>query len=208
MSDHSTSSRPLPLTFLLGGVRAGKSARALQLAHKYASESVNGSVLFVATAQAFDDEMIQRIAAHRAERPPHWSTLEEPIEITGSIARHLASSPATAVVVIDCLTLWVSNILLSCSESDNVEMIAATRTRDLLSSIQALSANSTAANRKPVRWIIVSNEVGLGIVPQTLMGRQYRDALGRANQLVAAAASEVTLLVAGLEMPLKVRAAL
>lgn len=207
MSDHSTSSRPLPLTFLLGGVRAGKSAQALQLAHKHASESINGSVLFVATAQAFDDEMIQRIAAHRAERPPHWSTLEEPIEIAGSIARHLASSPATAVVVIDCLTLWVSNILLSCSERDNVEAIAAQRTHALLSLIQAKSANTTAAIRKPIHWIIVSNEVGLGIVPPTLMGRQYRDALGRANQLVAAAASEVTLLVAGLEMPLKVRAA-
>lgn len=208
MTHNTASLHPLSLTLLLGGVRAGKSARALQLAENHAADSRSGAVLFVATAQAFDGEMTQRIAAHQAERPSHWSTLEEPVEIVNSITQRLDNSPKTSVVVIDCLTLWVSNILLACTDGDNVEAVVAQRTRDLLNSMREHSSRTTPGHRKPLRWIVVSNEVGLGIVPPSLLGRQYRDALGRANQLVAAAASEVTLMVAGLELPLKTRTAL
>ena len=192
----------LPLTFLLGGVRAGKSAKALQIAQTFSRESNAGSVLFVATAQPFDAEMTHRITAHKAERPPEWRTLEEPVEIADGIAASLAHHPDLRIVVVDCLTLWVSNILLSCANGDDVEGIVSSRTTALLSVMKRFSGGSTTAAREH-RWIVVSNEVGLGIVPPTPLGRQYRDALGRANQLVAAAADEVTLMVAGLEIPLK-----
>ncbi|MEO7360964.1 MAG: bifunctional adenosylcobinamide kinase/adenosylcobinamide-phosphate guanylyltransferase, partial [Gemmatimonadaceae bacterium] len=194
MSTHPED-RALRLTFLLGGVRAGKSAKALQLAHSYSLNTPERSVLFVATAQAFDSEMTQRIIAHKAERPAHWRTLEEPVEIADEIAQTLERHPDTHVVVIDCLTLWVSNILLNCAEDDDVELIVSRRTTELLSALRRF-CNADTVSAVPRRCLIVSNEVGLGIVPPTPLGRQYRDALGRANQLVAAAATDVTLMVA------------
>jgi len=185
----SSERRLRPLTLLLGGVRAGKSARALALAES--GLAPDDRALFVATAQAFDDEMTRRIAAHRAERSAAWHTLESPLDVAADLERALAAGPSYAAVVIDCLTLWVSNVLLSLDEGDDVEAIVAERTRRLL------------AARTGVPWIVVSNEVGLGIVPPTPLGRRYRDALGRANQLVAAAADEVTLMVAGIAVPIK-----
>lgn len=182
------------ITLLLGGVRAGKSGNALALANAYSSAHAC-EVLFVATAQAFDDEMSQRIAAHKSERPPQWHTLEEPVDIATNIVSALQSRPNIGVIVIDCLTLWVSNLLLSASDSDNAEAQVGARTVELLTVISQLPT--------PIHVVIVSNEVGLGIVPPTALGRKYRDALGRANQLVAAAADHVTLMVAGLELPIK-----
>jgi adenosylcobinamide kinase/adenosylcobinamide-phosphate guanylyltransferase len=186
----------MTLTLLLGGVRAGKSARALDLAHLHAGTR---NVLFVATAQAFDDEMRVRIAKHRAERPVHWATLESPVDLTGSIRSRLDDDPSYGVVLIDCLTLWVSNILLSLDDDVDAEAIVADRTAALLRMI-ALDATAAGDRRS---WIVVSNEVGLGVVPPTPLGRRYRDALGRANQLVAGMADTVSLLVAGLTMNLK-----
>ena len=184
------------LTVLIGGVRAGKSGRALSLAHERRGD---GRVLFVATAQAFDDEMRRRIDAHRRERPADWDTLESPLDLAGDVERRLAAAerPYT-VLVVDCLTLWISNVLLSLGDDADAEAEAADRTRELLRVLAAAPTN--------VSSIVVTNEVGLGVVPPTPLGRRYRDALGRANQLVAAAADEVTLLVAGLEVPLKPRA--
>jgi adenosylcobinamide kinase / adenosylcobinamide-phosphate guanylyltransferase len=179
------------LTLLLGGVRSGKSARALALAEPRLTSGRRA--LFVATAQAFDDEMTRRIAVHRAERSDAWHTLESPHDLPADLAHTLAAEPY-AVVVIDCLTLWVSDVLLSLGEDDDAEAIVAERTRALL---------AARAARPDVPWVVVSNEVGLGVVPPTSLGRRYRDALGRANQLVAAAADDVTLMVAGLELPLK-----
>jgi adenosylcobinamide kinase/adenosylcobinamide-phosphate guanylyltransferase len=182
----------MPLTLLLGGVRAGKSARALSLAAERAGDE---PVLFVATAQAFDDEMRRRIDAHQRERPQHWVTLETPIHVADDLALHLAGhSNGYGAIVVDCLTLWVSNLLLSLSDEEDAESIVAGRSRDLL----RVLANSDA--------FIVSNEVGLGVVPPTPLGRRYRDALGRANQIFAASADDVRLLVAGIELPLKSRA--
>ena len=193
-----------PITLLLGGVRAGKSARAVALA---AENRGAGRVLFVATAPAFDDEMRRRIDRHRLERPLDWETLESPMDLVRDIESRCAATPAGfAAVIVDCLTLWVSNIQMTLAESDDVERIVAGRVNDLLALCRRLSSKSDGAGHQPVgHWIFVSNEVGLGIVPATPMGRRYRDALGRANQLVAAAASDVTLMVAGVELPLKPR---
>lgn len=163
------------LTLILGGARSGKSTRALALA--------TGRVLFVATAEALDDEMVARIATHRAERPVHWDTLEEPRDIAGALR---ARGDQYDTVVIDCLTLWVANVMeLGGTPAEWVEPVIA--------AYRAGRAN----------WVVISNEVGLGIVPDNSLARRYRDALGAVNQLVAAAADRVTLLVAGLAVELK-----
>ena len=147
--------------------------------------------------------MQRRISAHRAERPETWNTIEEPLALADAIRLSLMQHPSTRVVAIDCITLWVSNLLLTHLEHDNIEQFVGDETRALLHTMQHHAATATPSGEVPREWIIVSNEVGLGIVPPTPLGRQYRDALGRANQLLAAAANEVTLLVAGLELPLK-----
>lgn len=179
---------------LLGGVRAGKSARALTLAE---SEPA-ASHIFVATAQAFDDEMARRIAAHRAERDTRWHTIEAAADIITPLAAALPTrsraSDQSTVVVLDCITLWVSNLLLALETVDDTEQHIAARTAELA---QLMKAHAD------VRWVLVSNEVGLGVVPPTPLGRAYRDALGRANQLLAAAVDHVELMVAGLSLRLK-----
>jgi adenosylcobinamide kinase/adenosylcobinamide-phosphate guanylyltransferase len=174
------------LTFVLGGARAGKSALALRLA-----ERATGGVLFVATAEPYDEDMVTRIARHRAERPAAWGTLEEPRALVPALAAlDLDRYP---VVVIDCLTLWVSNLLLAHEDDPEVEVMIVARARELLATHAAHDA----------AWIVVSNEVGLGVVPPSPLGRRYRDALGRVNQLFAAAADEAYLVVAGLALDLK-----
>ena len=191
----------LHLTLLLGGVRSGKSARAVELARE---TPAGGRVLFVATAQAFDDDMARRIAAHQAERPSTWDTLESPLDLPAELARALAAADAAnapyATVAIDCLTLWVSNLLLALDERDDAEGTIAGHVARLLA-VRDGDGRAPASLRS--RWIVVTNEVGLGVVPPTALGRRYRDALGRANRMVAAAADEATLMVAGLELPLK-----
>lgn len=186
----------LDLTLLLGGVRSGKSAAALELAEHDAT----GAVLFVATAEAHDDEMRRRIDVHRRERSVNWRTLEAPQALASELDVSLASSASdVTTVVIDCLTLWVSNVLLSLDDADDAEAVLAERTAELLAVMRGHAV--VAGGRR--RWVIVSNEVGLGVVPPTPLGRRYRDALGRTNQLVAAAAERVILKVAGLSLTLK-----
>jgi adenosyl cobinamide kinase/adenosyl cobinamide phosphate guanylyltransferase len=200
MRSDPTVHPPLDLTLILGGVRAGKSARALSLARS----AERGGVLFVATAQAFDDEMRTRIAAHRDERPAAWETLETPVNLATDLERRLsAEGDAVGAVAIDCLTLWVSNVLLTLHESQDAEAVLSVRTAELIELCTRHRWVGGAERQTPRRWIVVSNEVGLGIVPPTVLGRRYRDALGRVNQLVAAAAREVTLMVAGLDLTLK-----
>jgi len=182
------------ITLLIGGVRAGKSRKALELAH---ARSEGRGVLFVATAQALDDEMRTRIDVHRGERSADWDTLESPLDVADDLRRSLGASKRYSVVIVDCLTLWVSNVLLSLPDDADVETIVGARTRELFDVVQTfVTAHDSSA-------IIVTNEVGLGVVPATRLGRRYRDALGRANQLAAAVADEVTLMVAGLSVPLK-----
>ncbi len=181
------------ITLILGGARSGKSAYAQRLAQARGGDRV----LFVATAQALDEEMQARIAAHRAERPAAWLTLEAPRNVGDAIARQIqtmASPPA--VVVIDCLTLLVSNVLVAQGESpdpDTAEAAALAEIDELL----AVAHNTRG------EWILISNEVGMGLVPPYPLGRVYRDVLGRVNQRVAAAADEVLLLIAGLPWHLK-----
>jgi adenosylcobinamide kinase / adenosylcobinamide-phosphate guanylyltransferase len=172
------------LVLLLGGARAGKSAHALRLAQARA-----GAVCFIATAQAFDEDMSRRIERHRGERPAHWQTIEEPYAIDHA----LQQASDCNVVIVDCLTLFVSNWLLRENDEEQCEQTLRGITAGFL---------STAESRRQT-IICVSNEVGLGVVPETRLGRSFRDLLGRVNQDFAQAADEVYLLVAGLKTQLK-----
>lgn len=187
------------LTLILGGARSGKSAYAQRLAWERGGERV----LYVATAQASDEEMAARIAAHRADRPATWQTLEAPRAVGPAVRRWWATATRPpVVVVVDCLTLLVSNVLVAMGESPDPvqgEMAALAEAEQLLAAIDELTSPLEA---RP-SWIVVSNEVGMGLVPPYPLGRVYRDALGRVNQRVAAAADEVLLLVAGLPWRLK-----
>ena len=169
------------LILVLGGARAGKSAFAQGLAEKG-----QGAVLFVATAEAGDAEMAERIVEHRRQRPAGWDTLEEPLKLAAALEQ---ASPNYDTILLDCLTLWVSNLLGEEQGTPDVER----ETRRLLDVYEAGAAT----------WILVSNEVGLGVVPPSALGRRYRDALGLVNQLVARRADHVYLLVAGLALDLK-----
>lgn len=187
------------LTFILGGVRSGKSAYAQRLARERGGDRV----LYVATAQASDEEMVTRIAAHRAERPAAWQTLEAPYAVGLAVRQWLATATVPpAVVLVDCLTLLVSNVLVAMGESPDPaqgEMAALAEADQLLAAVNELTSIAGASPS----WIIVSNEVGMGLVPPYPLGRVYRDALGRVNQRMAAAADEVWLMVAGLSWRLK-----
>ena len=178
------------LILITGGARSGKSAFAERLAKR------NERALFVATSEALDDDMARRIAAHRLSRPKHWDTLEEPRLLTDAIRAQLAQGPhAYDAVVVDCLTMWVSNLLLAHEEDADAEA-------GIIAAVQTL-LNFCDSDASGARWIIVTNEVGLGIVPSSSLGRAYRDALGRVNSLVASRADKVYLMAAGLALNLK-----
>jgi adenosyl cobinamide kinase/adenosyl cobinamide phosphate guanylyltransferase len=167
------------LTFLVGGSRSGKSRLAQAMAAR-----TERPVVVIATAEAGDDEMAARIGRHRADRPPGWTTFEEPIDLD----RALRSAAPDAFVVIDCLTLWVSNLLGRELTDDDV-------------AIRADAAAELAAAH-PGGAVAVSNEVGMGVVPANAMARRYADLLGRVNATWAAAADRPFLVVAGRTIPL------
>jgi len=174
------------MTLILGGARSGKSA----LAEKIARDSET-SVLFVATATAGDEEMASRILRHRASRPAVWQTLELPRNVGRSL-----ETKGAGVVIVDCITLLVNNILLSLPENASEDTV--------MEKIRAEMDDLIFAQaRLGGRWLVVSNEVGLGLVPPYPLGRLYRDALGRANQILAAAAQRVIFMVAGLPLTVK-----
>jgi len=176
------------LTLILGGARSGKSTYAQRLATDRGQH-----VMYVATAEAGDEEMAARIAAHRAERPPHWQTLEAPRSVGSAID---SNSGDAEVILIDCLTLLANNVIVPLPEPVTYEAAEAA----LNAEVEGLLSAYDASNAE---WIIISNEVGLGLVPPYPLGRVYRDALGRANQRLAAAADEVLFMVAGLPMKVK-----
>ena len=178
------------LIFLLGGARSGKSHYAEQWAIEHGKH-----VLFVATAQAFDNEMRERIAHHQSTRPAHWHTLEEPLHVADAIKMTISTREYHTVLV-DCITLLASNLLLTLPE-DCTQEEANQRILTEIDVLLEVAAQSDAT------WLVISNEVGMGIVPPSRLGRLYRDALGRANQRMAQAADEVLLLVAGLPWSLK-----
>lgn len=179
----------MKIVLVTGGARAGKSRWAEGEAARLAGEAVT----YVATAEARDDEMARRIAAHRVERPRGWTTIEEPLEV----GRAVAHAP-TDVVLVDCLTLWVSNLMLVGEEERSVPTTTAeTRVR------VGVETLLEAADAREGTLLIVTNEVGLGLVPDNELARAYRDLLGWVNARVAARADRVCLMVAGL--PVTVR---
>ena len=168
----------MSLTFVLGGARSGKSSYALAQARRLSS----GPLTMIATAQALDAEMAARIARHQAERDDDWTTVEAPLDLAGAVRR---LGPGE-VAVIDCLTLWLTNQMLEEAE------IA-----------PAVAALIEAFAQSPARLIVISNEVGQGIVPDNPLARRFRDEAGWMHQQVAAAADRVVMVVAGLPVVLK-----
>jgi adenosylcobinamide kinase/adenosylcobinamide-phosphate guanylyltransferase len=166
------------LTLVLGGARSGKSRHAEHLVEAAASSGT-----YCATAEAGDDEMAARIALHRARRGAFWRTVEAPLAVAGTIA---AEANPERPLLIDCLTLWLSNLMLAEQPIDQEFMTLRMALRDAACPI-----------------VLVANEVGLGLVPQTRLGRDFRDAAGRLNQNIAALADRVVFIAAGLPLMLK-----
>ena len=162
----------MAMTLLLGGAASGKSRSAAALAAR-----TGRSVTVIATAEALDDEMTARIARHRRERPQGWAVIEEPLDLTGAVER------ARGATIVDCLTLWVSNLL---GDDLGDEEIA-----------DRAAAAAKACAVRPEPTIVISNEVGSGIVPMHPLARRYRDVLGRVNAMFADEADVVALMVAG-----------
>jgi adenosylcobinamide kinase / adenosylcobinamide-phosphate guanylyltransferase len=165
----------LATTLFLGGARSGKSRLAQQ-----ATEAQDGPLVYCATAEARDAEMADRIARHQADRGARWSTIECPLDIV------LAIDAEQRPLLIDCLTLWLTNVMLG-------DQDVAAQGRALVEAI----------GRRTAPLFLVSNEVGLGLVPETPLGRAFRDEQGRLNQIVAAAADDVIFVAAGLPLRMK-----
>lgn len=168
----------MSLLFVLGGARSGKSRYALSRA-----EALPGALVFVATAQALDNEMDSRIARHLEERGPRWRTIEEPFDLAAVVR---AEAMAGHVLLIDCLTLWASNLLLADHDID-----------------AATGALVAALGEAQGPVILVANEVGLGIVPDNALARRFRDVAGIVNQAMAACVNEAVFMAAGLPLRLK-----
>lgn len=181
---------------ILGGQRSGKSRRAELLARSWLAQSPHHEAVLIATGQPWDDEMRARIARHqldRAERVPGMRTLEEPLALPEALT--LSSNPHTLVVV-DCLTLWLTNWLMPAeNEASNMPL------RQQIRGLDAMLSGAIANAAGPV--ILVGNEIGLGVIPMGRETRDFVDALGRLNQEVAAVCARVTLMVAGLPLTLK-----
>jgi adenosylcobinamide kinase / adenosylcobinamide-phosphate guanylyltransferase len=176
-----------PVTLVLGGARSGKSTHAEQLATGSLHGASPHAAVYIATAQAGDVEMATRIVAHRARRGANWTTIEEPLKLDEALA---AAAAHGQPVLVDCLTLWLSNVMLAGGDVDQAS-------DDLAHALDGLA----------VPAVLVSNEVGLGIVPDTALGRAFRDAQGRLNMRLAERADRVILMTAGLPLLLKDRPA-
>lgn len=169
------------ITFLTGGARSGKSTLAVEIAARQPA-----SVRLIATARADDDEMRQRVDQHRAHRPADWSVVEEPIDLVAA----LAGAGSVETVIVDCVTLWISNLMVDHDDGDILGLVAA--------------ASDAIAGRTG-DTIVVSNEVGSGLVPMDPLGRRFRDLQGRANQRFASVAHEAFLIVSGRMLRLESR---
>jgi len=165
---------------VVGGARSGKSRFAVDGTRHH------GRIVFVATAEARDEDMAKRIARHRAERPDHWTTVEEPCDL---VRRLRALEGTCDGIIVDCLTLWVSNRLLRGDEDEPI--------------LDEAEALAELIGRRRASLTLVSNEVGEGVHPETASGLRFRDLLGRVNQRVAAACDTVVLMVAGIPLTVK-----
>ena len=180
---------------ILGGARSGKSRFAGQLADELVG---GGGVTYLATAEVGDEEMADRILRHRRDRPPDWRTVEVPREVVAVIEElgsDAVGGSGQSVILLDCVTLWISNLLLAEGEE-----AARDREEAILAEVRALVREVSKAD---AHVILVSNEVGLGVVPPTHLGRAFRDIAGRANQILAQAADEVYIVWAGLPQRVK-----
>ncbi len=199
------------ITLIMGGARSGKSS----LAERMARDS-RGGVAFIATAEAHDEEMRHRIAAHQASRPAEWRTIEEPLDLVGAVQD---ASRDSRVVVVDCLTIWVSNHLCRLPAQDRPDDVGSGTAagpgpesdaewpimvdrlaRDLEAQVTGLVS---AAKSADLTLLLVSNEVGLGLVPPNALSRAYRDLLGGLNRRIALEADQVLLMVAGIPVDVK-----
>jgi adenosylcobinamide kinase/adenosylcobinamide-phosphate guanylyltransferase len=174
------SAVPRDIILVTGGARSGKSKYAERRARE-----LGDRLIYIATAQAKDKEMMQRIAEHRKRRDNAWMTIEEPIELPGALLRQRGR---TDCAVVDCLTLWISNLLL-----DGDAQMVRERVEQLVKALPRLDFHI----------VLVTNELGWGIVPDNALARQFRDLAGEANQRIAAAANEVVLTVTGIPMIVK-----
>lgn len=191
LEDRKSNERVRERRLILGGARSGKTAHAIALA-KSLSTQKNFDVTYVATAQPLDDEMRHRICLHRAERPATWHTLEAP----GALAQAVAALPADHIVVIDCMTLWLSNALLQDFREDAPTAALPIWEHERTQFLQWLNATRNEV-------LLISNEVGAGIVPLSPVSRRFQDEQGRLNQALAAMCDQVTLVVAGIAVPIK-----
>lgn len=189
------------IIMVTGGARSGKSSFAESWCMKH---SDSGSGLYIATAQAFDEEMEERIQLHRDQREESgfkWTTLEEPLHLPELLSTSNQAGSSSPVVLVDCLTLWLSNVLLNDEEGDASEKESRTESRTESSIRQLVEAVSGYSGQ----LVLVTNEVGSGIVPEYKLGRQYRDLAGRLNRSIAAIADQVFLVTAGIPIELKSR---
>jgi adenosylcobinamide kinase / adenosylcobinamide-phosphate guanylyltransferase len=183
------------LILVTGGARSGKSTYAERLARQSGR-----SVVYIATATAGDDDMRDRIARHQAARPVTWQTIEEPLHIAEAVHR---GAVLADIILLDCITVWLSNWLLRQDELSSIESTpSSVYSEGALQEIEALLREAQALNAQQ-RRLIVTNEVGLGIVPAFALGRVYRDVLGTVNRRLAQEAARVYLLVAGLAVDIK-----
>lgn len=189
---------PGKLIFITGGIRSGKSTFAEQVTSRLGSD-----ITYLATARAFDEETRHRIDLHRQRRPENWTTVEEPLNVT-SVINEVGST--TDAILLDCLTMLITNQIFARAESDDPANscqepdLSRERQSEIIEEIKRLA--ETAKN-VPANVIIVSNEVGMTLVSDNFLGRQYQELVGRANQVVAALADEAYLVVAGCPIDLK-----
>lgn len=169
------------ITFILGGARSGKSRQAVKMA-----DQTDKKIAFIATCQALDEEMRERIQRHKKERPKNWKTFEEPVNLAARIKK---IGNKYDIILIDCLTLWVSNLLLLEFNETKIKK----GIEETLGALRETKANS----------VIVSNEVGLSIVPTNILAREFRDIAGTINQIVAQKADSVIFMAAGIPMEIK-----
>jgi adenosylcobinamide kinase/adenosylcobinamide-phosphate guanylyltransferase len=169
------------IILITGGCRSGKSRFALDYANQHFSKK-----LYLATCEALDEEMAQRIAHHKKTRSPEWQTIEEPVEVADKIKQY---GDKTDVILLDCITLWLSNLLMR--QKDDAEIL------------KEISALIDTMQEKQASLIFVSNEVGLGIVPADPLSRRFRDLSGMANQRIAEAAETAIFMVSGIPIFLK-----